>query len=183
MRKFGDLYKEKVNEAEVLQENEILESFKKIYSSMLDHYGLKTINDLNEESQLSFLTELNSYWNQDTGINEKGEKFLLKRSMSLNENSTAVQKKNFLKEKTNVLVKETLRQSNLKYKIYDIIDEMYKQINASGLKDILSPDMITSIITESFVKSIDEFTRNIHKELSESVQPKRKYFVRVRPKS
>ena len=180
MRKFQDVYKEKLNEAQILQENKVLDDFKKIYGALLEHYGLTTIHDLNKESQLSFLTELNHYWCEEDGLNERGEKFLQNLSMSLNENSTAVQKKNFLKEKATILIKETLRQTDLKFKIYDIVDQMYKQVNASDLRDVLSPDMITTIIAESFAKSLDEFTTNINKELRESTQPKRKYFVKIR---
>jgi hypothetical protein len=182
MKRFSDIYKEKVFEAETKQEGKVLEAFKQIYGTMLDHYHLTAINDLTDESKLSFLTELNQYWNEQDGVTEKGKKFLEKRSMSLNENSTAVQKKNFLKEKASVVISETLRQTNLKYKLYDVIDEMYKQTNASNLRDILSPDMITTIITESFVNSINDFTTNINKELKENVEPKRKYFVRVKVK-
>jgi hypothetical protein len=182
MKKFSEIYKEKVNEAEIQQENKVLEGFKKVYSALLDHYGLTTINDLDGDSQLSFLTELNHYWSEGEGISEKGEKFLQKRSMILNENSTAVQKKNFLKEKSSVLIAETLRQTNIKYKIYDVIDEMYKQTKAGNLRDVLSPDMITTIIAESFSKTLDQFITDINKELRESVEPKRKYFVKVKSK-
>lgn len=182
MQKFSDIYRKKVSEAEVLQESKVLEDFRKIYGTMLNHYGLTSLNDLNEESQLSFLTELNHYWSEEEGLNERGEKFLQKRSMALNENSTAVQKKNFLREKSYAIINETLRQSNLKYKLYDVIDEMFHELKASNVSDILSPDMITSIISESFVKCLNEFNENINKELNESVQPKRKYFVRVKTK-
>jgi hypothetical protein len=182
MQKFVDIYKKKLNEAEIRQENKVLEDFRKIYSAMLDHYGLTAVQDLNEESQLSFLTELNHYWSEEEGLNEKGEKFLQKRSMALNENSTAVQKKNFLREKSYIIINETLRQSGVKYKIYDIIDEMYNQLQASDLSDILTPDMITNIIAESFQRALDKFTENIKNELSESVTPKRKYFVKVKTK-
>jgi hypothetical protein len=182
MKKFSELYKEKLSESEILQENKVLDDFKKVYGSMLEHYGLTTVHDLNEESQLSFLTELNHYWSEEEGLSEKGNKFLQKRSMNLNENSTAVQKKNFLKEKATVLISETLRQADVKWKLYDIVDEIYQQTNASTLKDVLSPDMITTIIAESFSKSVDNFLSNVNKELKESVEPKRKYFVRVKPK-
>jgi len=179
MKKFGEIYKEKVTEAETRQENKVLEDFKLVYNAMLEHYGLTTVKDLDDESQVSFLTELNHYWSEEAGVSEKGIKFLEKRAMSLNEASTAVQKKNFLRTKSYAVINETLRQANLKYKLYDVIDEMYKQLQASDLSDILTPDMITSIITESFVRSINEFAENINKELKESVKPKRKYFVRV----
>jgi hypothetical protein len=182
MKKFSEIYKEKINEAEILQENKVLDGFKNIYNAMLEHYGLASVRDLDENSQMSFLSELNGYWSEESGVSEKGEKFLLKRSMSLNENSTAIQKKNFLRIKSAAVINETIRQSNLKFKLYDVIDEMYKQLNASNLNDILTPDMITTIISESFNRSLEEFTSNINKELRESTEPKRKYFVKVKSK-
>jgi hypothetical protein len=185
MKKFSVIAKEKAEEHNILQENKVLDDFKKIYGAMLEHYGLTAIHDLDEDSQLSFLTELNHYWSEEGGLSEKGNKFLQKRSMNLNENSTAVQKKNFLKDKSYAVINETLRQTDLKFRLYDVIDQIYHETNASNLKEVLSPDMITSIITESFVKSLNEFTENINKELKESVEsiePKKKYFVKVKTK-
>lgn len=183
MKKFQTIYKDKMEEHEALVESKVLTDFREVYSAMLEHYGLTSVHDLDEESKLSFLTELNSYWGEDEGLNERGEKFLLKRSMALNENSTAVQKKNFLREKSYAVINETIRQSNLKFKLYDTIDQMYNEIKASDLSDILNPDMITSIISESFVKCINEFNENINRELKESVHPKRKYFVKLKTKN
>jgi hypothetical protein len=179
MRKFGEIYKVKVNESETRQESKVLSEFRVIYNAMLEHYGLNSVHQLDEDSQLSFLTELNHYWNEEVGLNEKGQVFIDKRSMSLNENSTAVQKKNYLRTRSYAVINETIRQSNIKYRLYDIIDEMYHQLNASDVAEILTPDMITNIISESFYKSLTEFTDGIKKELTESVKPKRKYFVRV----
>ena len=180
MKRFSEIYKEKVNESEILNENKVLEDFRTIYSAMLEHYGLAAIHDLNEESQVSFLTELNQYWSEEEGLSEKGDRFLDKRSMSLNENSTAVQKKNYLRERSVAVINETLRQSDIKFRLYDIIDEIYTQVNASDLKEVLSPDMITSIISESFVNSLNELTTTINTELKNSIEPKRKYIVKVK---
>ena len=179
MRKFGEIYKEKMNEAEIRLENKVLDDFKAVYNAMLEHYGLNSVHQLNEESQLSFLTELNNYWAEETGLNEKGQLFLDKRDMTINENSTAVQKKNFLRIKSYAVINETLRQSNIKFKLYDILDEMYKSLNASDIGEVLSPDMITTIVNESFAKSLNEFISSISKELKNSAKPKRKYFVRT----
>lgn len=180
MKKFGEILKVKVNEAENRQESKVLGDFRVIYNAMLEHYGLTSVHDLDEASQVSFLTEVNHYWSEEAGINEKGDQFLAKRSMTLNENSTAVQKKNFLRAKSYSIISETLRQSNIKFRLYDVIDTMYKQLNANNLSDILTPDMITNIISESFHKSLAEFTTNMNTELNESVVPKRKYFIKVK---
>lgn len=182
MRKFHEIYKEKLNESEQLKESTILSDFRNIYSVLLEHYGITSIHDLDDETQLSFLTELNHYWSEEEGLSEKGEKFIAKKSLNLNENSTPQQKKNFLKAKVSAVIDETVRQSELKWKIYDLIDEMYRTLNAKNLREILTPDMITNIILESFSRTVDEFTANIHKELSESVQKPKKYVVKIKPK-
>lgn len=172
MRKFDTVFKEKVYESEKIHEAKIVSEFKRIYNALLEHYNLTAIHDLNEKSQISFLTELNQYWSEETGLSEMGKGFLQKRSLRLNENSTPLQKKNYLKSKTTLLLNETLRQHDIKYKIYSIIDEMYTQIKGSNLNDILSPDMIHAIISEAFNESITKFTDNIKTELSESAKPK-----------
>lgn len=180
MKKFHELYKEKLNESEERKESKVLTDFRTIYNAMLENYSITAIHELDDESKLSFMTQLNHYWSEEEGLSEKGQIFLEKRSMTLNENSTATQKKNFLKAKVASVIDETLRQSELKWKIYDVIDEMYNQLNASSLRDILTPDMIKNIVTESFSNSVENFTGRIHKELSESAEPKKKFVVKVK---
>lgn len=182
MRKFHEIYKEKLSESENLQENKILSEFRNIYSVLLEHYEVTSIHDLDDETQLSFLTELNHYWSEEKGLSEKGEKFIAKKSLNLNENSTPQQKKNFLKARVSTVIDETIRQSELKWKIYNLIDEMYQTLNVKSLREILTADMITNIILESFSKTVDEFTANIHKELSESSEKPKKYVVKIKPK-
>jgi len=174
MRKFVELYKEKLNESETLRESKILTGFQAIYNAMLEHYGLKSVQQLNEQSQVSFLTELNRYWSEEEGISEKGERFLSNRSMELNENSTTGQKKNFLRAKSYAVINETIRQTNLKDRLYTVIDEMYHQLNAENLRDILTPETIISVISESLNRSLSEFTSNISTELTESAKMKKK---------
>ena len=182
MRKFGDIYKEKLNESEELQETKVLSDFRQIYNVMLEHYGLSSVHELNDPSQLSFLTELNHYWSEEKGLSEKGEKFIAKRSMTLNENSTTVQKKNYLKLKATSVLKEVLRQSDLKFKFYDIVDEMYKQVNASNLNETLSPQSITLILESAFKEAAGEFISKVNFELKESAKPKKKFIVKVKAK-
>lgn len=172
MRKFGDVYKEKMNESEQLHESIIVEDFRKIYNALLEHYNLTAIHDLNEKSQLSFLTELNQYWTEDEGLSNLGENFLKKRETRLTENSTPLQKKNFLKDKATVLLSETLRQNDIKYKLYTVIDEMYEQVKGENIADVLSPQNISNIITEAFATSLDTFITDIRSELSESDKSK-----------
>jgi len=182
MRTFNDVYKEKVNESEQLHESKIVGDFRKIYNALLEHYNLTAIHDLNEKSQLAFLTELNQYWNEEDGLNEEGSAFLEKRSLRLTENSTPLQKKNFLKSKTTVLLNETLRQNDVKYKVYSIIDEMYTQVKGGSIEDVLSPNAISDIITEAMAESLDDIISTIRTELNESVKPKEKLNESVKPK-
>lgn len=191
MKRFGEIYKQKVNEAEIRQESKVLDDFKLVYSAMLEHYDLKNIHQLDDEAQISFLTELNNYWSEEKGISEKGISFVNKRDMHLNENSTSIQRKNYLKNRTYAVINETIRQTELKYKLYDVIDEMYKQVKASDLSDVLSPETIVNIITESLETSTAKFLEGISKELkgstkksklSESAESKKKYYVRIKAK-
>jgi len=182
MRNFNQVYKEKVNESEQLHESKIVGDFRKIYNALLEHYNLTAIHDLNEKSQLSFLTELNQYWSEETGLNEEGLAFLEKRSLRLTENSTPLQKKNFLKSKTTVLLNETLRQNDVKFKVYSIIDEMYQQVKGESIEDVLTPNMISDILTEAMAESLDDIITTIRYELNESVKPKKKLNENVKPK-
>ena len=170
MRKFDAVYKEKVNESETLHESKIVNDFRQIYNALLEHYNLTAIHDLNEKSQVSFLTELNHYWTEEAGLNESGKNFLKKRSPRLTENSTPLQKKNYLKSKASVLLSETMRQNDLKFKVYSVIDEMYGMVKGEEIDDVLSPNMISDIITEAFAESLDEFITNIRTEISESAK-------------
>lgn len=172
MRKFNTVYKEKQGKADELHETRILADFKKIYNALLEHYKLTAIHDLNEKSQISFLTELNTYWTEASGLNEDGMNFLKKRSLKLTESSTPLQKKNYLKVKTSNLLNELMRKTDLKYRVYNILDEMFKNTDSSKIDDVLSPQMITDIIKESFGNTLDELAGTIYTELNESVNHK-----------
>ena len=182
MRKFTSVYKEKVNESKQLHESNIVGDFRRIYNAMLEHYNLTAIHDLNKKSQIAFLSELNKYWSEEKGLNEEGITFLEKRSLRLTENSTPLQKKNFLKSKANVLLNETMRQNDLKYKVYSIIDEMFTQVEGESIDDVLSPNVISDILTEAMAESLDEFITNIRHELSKSVKPKESLNENTKPR-
>jgi len=168
MRKYHDIFKEKQARANHLRENKILVDFKNVYSVLLEKYSITDFYTLNEEEQITFLAELNSFWDESAGISKKGNKFLTIRSDVLSETSTTLQKKNYLKDKTFSIINETLRQSEIKYKIYDIIDEMYNEIKAENVNDILSTDNILKIVNESFSTSLNDFILNMKHELNES---------------
>lgn len=178
MKKFNEIYKEKLNEAEIRKENKVLSDFKLIYKAMLENYNISSVKDLDEDSQLSFLTELSYYWDEENGLSEKGKNFLKKRDTTLNENSTVTQKKNYLKSKSYVVINETFKQANFRKRVYDVIDEMYYQLKASDLSDILSPDTIVSIVNESLNKVSKEFINEIYNELKENYSPKVKLLVK-----
>ena len=181
MRKFHEIYKEKLAESENQEETRVLSDFRNIYSVLLEHYGVTSIHDLDEETQLSFLTELNHYWSESEGLSEKGEKFIAKRSVSLNENSTPQQKKNFLKAKVSAVIDETVRQSELKWKIYDVIDTLYTETKSNkNISEVLNISIINNILKESLEDVITKFLDNINTELSESLKPTKKYIVKLK---
>jgi len=170
MRKFHQVNKEKQNRAVEVLENRVLDEFKNVYSILLDKYSISDFYTLNEEEQLTFLAELNSYWGEEEGLSDKGKKFIQIRSDILSESSTTLQKKNYLKTKAKTIINETLRQSNMKWKLYDIIDEMYNEVQASGITDILSPELISNIIKESFEETLSQFVGEMKHELTESAK-------------
>lgn len=173
MRKFNDVYKEKQNKALNLLEGRILNEFKSVYSTLLEKYNIADFYQLNEEEQTTFLSELNSCWNEQEGLLEKGKKFLQTRSDVLSENSTSLQKKNYLKNKSISIISETIRQSDLKWKIYDVIDEIYKETKAKTINDVLSPTNISDIVKEAFQQSLNNLDLEIRNELNESSKEKK----------
>jgi len=170
MKRFNEKYKEQQSKVNELHEDQVISEFREVYNELLQHYDVVTIHDLNEETQVAFLSELHKYWTETEGISEKGKNFLKKHSLMLTESSTPLQKKNYLKTKSSILINEIFRQSDIKFKLYDIIDEMYKQIQGSKLDDILSTDMMVELISEAFNDNIKYLANNIDKELSESLK-------------
>lgn len=168
MKNFGVIYKNKIKEAEELANAEILNGFKTIYESMLNHYKLVDINALTEEAKLSFLTELNKYWNEETGLTNAGKIFINKRVTTLNENSTKIQKNNYLKDKTYNVLKDVFERANIKYRIYNVLDEMFEQTNSSNINDVLPVNTITENLKEVFGEVLNEYIDEIYNELKES---------------
>lgn len=170
MRKFNTVFKEKQNESIKNHETKILHDFKNVYSKLLENYNINSLSDVDESTKLAFTSQINELWNEETGISEKGKKFLNENSLFLTENSTPAHKKNYLKQKTTILLKESFRQYDLKYKLYDIIDAMYEQVKGDNITDVLTPNIITSIFTEAINEVSSEFLKNIHMELKDSVK-------------
>jgi hypothetical protein len=168
MRKFDKVYKEKLNEAQQKQEDKTLSDFKKVYSTLLESYNVISFYDLNDKTQTAFCGEIDNYWREESGITEKGKNFLEKKTSILTESSTQTQKKNYLKSRTKTIVSETLRQTDVKYRIYDTIDKMYQEIKADNISEVLSPSIITNILKESFTEVLNDFIKNIDTELNES---------------
>ena len=172
MRKFNDISKDKQAQFQKLEEGKILRDFKKVYATLLDVYQINEFNNLQENEQTAFLTELNNYWSEAEGISQKGKRFIETKSINLTENSTPLQKKNFLKTRVKKSLNETLIGTNFKDKIYTIIDEMYREINGSSISDVLNPNTIRNILMESCNEIIENYMDNIHHELSESAKAK-----------
>jgi len=170
MRKFNTVFKEKQNESIKNHEDRVLREFKDVYSKLLENYHITSLENLNETTKKAFVSQLHQLWDEESGISEKGKLYLNDNCLFLTESSTPAQKKNYLKQKTTVLLKESFRQYDLKYKLYDIVDEMYNQIKGDNLNDVLTPNIIINILGESFNEVATEFLKNIQKELKESVK-------------
>ena len=170
MRKFNTVFKEKQTKVEDLFEKKILSQFKGVYSALLEKYEVPEFYDLSEKYQGAFLAELNSYWKEEEGVTEIGAKFLKSKESTLNESSTDEQKRNVLQTKTQIIVDETIRQTNIKNKLYTVLDEMYNDVKASNISDVLAPEVISEVIKESFVKTLKELLKEINYEIKESAK-------------
>lgn len=166
MRKFNAVFKEKQAISEQILEERLLNEFKEIYSSLLEQYEIPEFHDLDENTQVAFLRELNEYWTEEEGLSAKGAKFLKTRSVLLTEDSTDLQKQSYLRKKSTSIISETLRQSELKTKIYEVLDEMFQNTKSEKIEDVLSTDVITGTILESFGVSLQDLLTEMVYELS-----------------
>ena len=72
MRKFNAVFKEKQAISEQVLETKLLKQFKAVYSGLLEQYATTEFHDLDEETQVAFLRELNEYWTEEDGLSKKG---------------------------------------------------------------------------------------------------------------
>ena len=168
MRKFRTVLKTKQKRHDLVQEKKILLGFKKVYNALLEKYETSSFHDIDKDNKQIFLAELHSYWSEDKGLLKKGRRFLKGESDILNEQSSVVQKRQYMKKRITPIISEVLRQSNLKYKIYDVIDEVYRGTNAQNLNDVMTPDAMLDIMLESFQISLKDFMMEVQYELSEN---------------
>ena len=166
MRKFAAVYKEKQNLSDQVLEEKLLNQFKDVYSNLLEQYEIAEFHDLDENTQVAFLRELNEYWTEE-GLSKKGLKFLKTKSILLTEQSTPLQKTSYLRNKATTIISETLRQSELKNKLYDVLDEMFKSTKSSNISEVLATDVISGTILESFGTSLQDLMTEIVYEISE----------------
>ena len=173
MKRFGNVLKNKQKKHNLVQEKKILIGFKKVYNALLEKYNTSSFHDIQNDHKQVFLAELNSFWSEDKGILKKGKLFLKGNSDILNEQSTNIQKKQYMKKRITPLISEVLRQSNLKWKMYDVLDEVYKGTNSQSLNDIMESDEILNTILESFQISLKSFMQEVQFELTENSKPKK----------
>jgi hypothetical protein len=166
MRKFNTVFKEKQVVTEKILEEKLLKEFKDVYSSLLEQYETVEFYDLNEDTQVAFLRELNEYWTEEDGLSDKGKKFLKTKSTILTESSTPLQKKAYLKNKATSVISEVLRQSDIKTKLYGVLDEMYKTTGSKQIGEVLPTDAISGTILESFGSALESLMTEIVYELT-----------------
>jgi len=166
MRKFNAVFKEKQAVTEKILEEKLLKEFKDVYASLLEQYQTVEFYDLDEDTQVAFLRELNEYWTEEEGLSDKGTKFLKTKSAILTESSTPLQKKSFLKNKATAVISEVLRQSDVKTKLYSILDEMYKTTGSKEIGEVLPTDAITGTILESFGTALQDIMTEMVYELT-----------------
>lgn len=170
MRKFNQVYKEKQAISEQVLEERLLNQFKDIYAGLLEQYEITEFHDLDENTQVAFLRELNEYWTEEEGLSEKGANFLKTKSTLLTEDSTPLQKQSYLRNKAAAVIEETLRQAGLKDKLYAVLDEMFKNTKSDNIEDVLSTYAITGTILEAFGVSLQELMTEMVYELTPEVE-------------
>lgn len=168
MKKFRTVLKEKQKKHDLVQEKRILLGFKKVYGALLEKYETASFHELDSETQPVFLAELNSYWSEDKGLLIRGKRFLRGESDLLNESSSEDQKKLYMKKRMIPVMAENFRQGKLKNKLYDIINEVYVNVKAKDINGVMDPEKITDTILESFQRSLQDFMKEVHFELTES---------------
>lgn len=166
MRKFNIVFKEKQAISEQVLEGKLLNQFKEVYAGLLGQYETAEFYDLDENTQVAFLRELNEYWTEEKGLSEKGSTFLKTKSAILTEDSTDLQKQSYLRNKATTVISETLRQSEIKEKLYAVLDEMYKNTKSENIEEVLSSDAITGIVLESFGVSLQDLLTEMVYELT-----------------
>lgn len=166
MRKFNAVYKEKQAISEQIIEEKLLGEFKQVYSGLLEQYEISDFKKLDSDSQVAFLRELNEYWTEEKGLSERGVNFLQNKSALLTEDSTSLQKKSYLKNKATALIAETLRQSDIKGQLYEVLDGMFKDTKSEDLGGVLPTDEITGSILESFGSALQDLMTEIVYEIS-----------------
>lgn len=166
MRKFNAVFKEKQAISEQVMEERLLNEFKDVYADLLEQYNIAEFHDLDENTQVAFLRELNEYWTEEAGLSKKGLNFLQTKSTLLTEDSTPLQKQSYLRNKASVVISETLRQTDIKGKLYDVLDEMFKDTKASDITEVLSSDAIMGTVLESFGASLQDLLTEMVYELT-----------------
>jgi len=167
MRKFNAVFKEKQTISEGLTEKKILGEFTNVYSNLMEQYGILEFDKLNEETKTAFLKELNEYWTEEEGISKKGVNFVKTKSLMLTESSTSLQKRHYLRTKATKAIDETLRQSSMKTRLCDILDEMYKNTGSAKIDDVLSVSDISNVLLESFTESLESLMTEMVYEISD----------------
>ena len=71
MRKFNAVFKEKQAITEKVLEEKLLNQFKDVYSALLEQYQTVEFYELDEDTQVAFLRELNEYWTEEEGLSNK----------------------------------------------------------------------------------------------------------------
>ena len=71
------------------------------------------------------------------------------------------------RKRINESVSLNLVGSGIKESITSIIDEMYKDIKASNISQVLSPSLIANIIRDTLITQVDRYMIPIYSELSD----------------
>ena len=167
MKKFSEVYKSEKQKVLNDRKARNINDYKAIKNALMEAYHTTDPNSLPNKKKKAFITSLNECYKKDKGLTAKGRKFLETHVLTLNENSTEEQKRYYLRKKINESVSLNLEGSGIKESITSIIDEMYKDIKASNISQVLSPSLIANIIRDTLITQVDRYMIPIYSELSD----------------
>lgn len=154
MRKFNDVYTDKLNESIKEKENRVVAEYRTILEALMEDNNVQYIADLKTDEKASFDSKLSECFDMENGITEKGKSYLQNRKNFLTESSTTTERKEYLKERIFKVVEGKMYTQALKDGVYLAINDLYEGVNACKLTDALTIEEIEECICECVTQHV-----------------------------
>lgn len=154
MRKFENVYTDKINESKELNEARIVSEYETILEALMVDNNVINFSDLDESNRLSFENKVSECFDSNIGMTERGKEYMKNRKPFLTESSTIEERKGYLKNNICKVVESKMYTISLKEGIYAAINDVYENVNAKKLSDALSVEEIEQCICECVTEHI-----------------------------